>query len=366
MTVFKHFKTSVVGLGLFLGATTWSAAQTPVLLKDINSGTSGSGFGIGAFAQFLPVGSNKVFFLAKGTNGVEPHVSDGTTAGTNMIKDVFPGILDGVPFSSSHYQVYNPADGKVYFTALDNNLSNLELFVSNGTAAGTVLTKDINPGTGGAGIAYLCVYNGKVYFTAGGTDGTGLYVTDGTTAGTKLVKAFTGYGSKDARYLVVHNEKLYFGASNNGNFTQQDLYESDGTEAGTVLINDFSSSSSKMEKNLIGSKGIYSAIYSVGSPTIWFYNTVTKQSVSILSTGSGDFTTLTTFKGKDYFILGKKLYVTDGTAAGTKELKAFDDNIFDAIVKTDTKLFVRGKTAATGDELWTYDPTAGMVCLDIA
>ena len=64
-----------------------------------------------------------------------------------------------------------------------------ELWKSDGTAAGTVMVKDINPGSGNSAPLSLTNVNGKLYFAANdGADGDELWKSDGTAAGTLMVK----------------------------------------------------------------------------------------------------------------------------------------------------------------------------------
>ena len=72
--------------------------------------------------------------------------SDGTTAGTVLVKDINPGLTAGypnVPASSEPYGL-TALDGQLLFTANDG-IHGDELWKSDGTAAGTVLVKDIAP-----------------------------------------------------------------------------------------------------------------------------------------------------------------------------------------------------------------------------
>ena len=63
------------------------------------------------------------------------------------------------------------------------------MWKSNGTAAGTVMVKDINPGALGSSPSYMINVNGTLFFRADdGTNGTELWKSDGTEAGTVMVK----------------------------------------------------------------------------------------------------------------------------------------------------------------------------------
>ena len=64
-----------------------------------------------------------------------------------------------------------------------------ELWVTDGTAAGTSLLLDIDPGTSSSGpMLFTGVGGGRLVFTAyTGAEGRELWVTDGTAAGTSLL-----------------------------------------------------------------------------------------------------------------------------------------------------------------------------------
>src|SRR5262249_61137988 len=89
-----------------------------------------------------------VFLQAPTTETVtELLKSDGTAAGTTLVKDIWPGSSSA--FIVSGGSVLNAfltnVNGTLFFLANDG-VSGRELWKSDGTAAGTVLAKDINPG----------------------------------------------------------------------------------------------------------------------------------------------------------------------------------------------------------------------------
>ncbi len=78
-------------------------------------------------------------------------------------------------------------NGTLYFQASEGSIG-AELWRSDGTSAGTVLVRDISPGDG-AFPRHLTNVNGMLYFRADdGNSGTELWRSDGTLAGTVLVR----------------------------------------------------------------------------------------------------------------------------------------------------------------------------------
>ena len=115
--------------------------------------------------------------------------------------DIYPGEKGSQP---DGYTSYN---GYVYFSA-NNPTYGRELWKTDGTAAGTSLVKDIYAGVMGSNPKDLFVANGILYFTANnGVLGNELWQTDGTI--TKLAKDFVvGSGSSDAKVVANFNGKV--------------------------------------------------------------------------------------------------------------------------------------------------------------
>ena len=208
------------------------------LVKDINPGASSS----------IPISltgfNDRLYFNADdGENGEELWVSDGTSSGTQLLKDLNPGASDSDP------RYFTEFNDRLYFSANDGE-NGKELWVSDGTSSGTQLLKDINPGARDSGLAfgsypeYFTEFNNRLYFTANdGENGEELWVSDGTTSGTQLLKDLNpeirdsgdAYGSR-AREFVEFNDRLYFSAEDNEN--GRELWVTDGTTSGTQLVAD--------------------------------------------------------------------------------------------------------------------------------
>ena len=122
-------------------------------------------------------------------NGAELWKSNGTGAGTMIVKDINPGLDPNFSNSGSPAFLFN-ANGILYFAATDGVTANgTELWKSDGTEAGTVLVKNINPGSGSSSPEGFALSNGILFFTAfDETNGHELWKTDGTAIGTVLVK----------------------------------------------------------------------------------------------------------------------------------------------------------------------------------
>ena len=97
-------------------------------------------------------------------------------------------VKDMNPSGGSYIHEFTEYNSKLYYTA-DDMSNGRELWVSDGTTAGTQLFMDINPGIASADVRNFFEYAGKLFFTADdGTHGQELWATDGTLSGTQMVR----------------------------------------------------------------------------------------------------------------------------------------------------------------------------------
>jgi ELWxxDGT repeat protein len=216
----------------------WKSDGTP------NGTTFVSDISLTGFDNPTAVG-NKVFFLGTDNqHGRELWMSDGTT--TALVKDVRPGSQSGLDTSFSDL---TNVGGTLYFVATDGlDVDGRELWKSDGTAAGTVMVKDIatghdvnnNNNAYESDPAYLTNVNGTLFFAARDDNatvahGNELWKSDGTAAGTTMVADIvSGSGSSFPIGLTNVSGSLFFFAYTPASNYQ--LWKSDGTAAGTVMV----------------------------------------------------------------------------------------------------------------------------------
>jgi ELWxxDGT repeat protein len=273
--------TRIGGTVYFSGATTaegqelWKTDGTAAgtaMIKDILTGTAGS-----SPAELTAVGS-RLFFVANGGPGDrngELWKSDGTADSTVLVKDVRPGS------DSSQIEHPTPAGGRLFFTA-DDGTSGREPWVSDGTAAGTFLVKNIAAGAGSSifsvgtpGPDITAALGSTFVFVADdGLTGQELWVSDGTEAGTYRLKDIRpGARGSEPRSLTVAGDRLFFSADDGTH--GRELWVSDGTEAGTRMVEDLlpgAGSSLPRELAAIGEVVAFSATDGVHGVEPWASN----------------------------------------------------------------------------------------------
>lgn len=181
---------------------------------------------------FTSIGNRAVFAANDGITGKELWSTDGTTAGTMRLTD-FNGSSGSI--DSGPREIFR-LNGRAILS-LDDGVHGFEPWITDGTTVGTQMLADLNPGFAGSNPWPMCVWNDELYFAAGPFGPRSLYATDGTTAGTRLVKRFAG--SLTWVYVdtpVAHAGRLYFAARTAAEGVE--LWSTDGTTAGTAIVVD--------------------------------------------------------------------------------------------------------------------------------
>ena len=361
-------------------ASLWTppGAAQPYLVKDINPSFDEQSSEPGGFAHF---GRYAIFAATTLEEGRELRSSDGTAAGTFLLADVCPGacssnpspfavtprgvffstppgsagstsgvwitrgtpattmlLAEGVQASVGQTAIWMASQGVLYFSGFDSAHGS-ELWRSDGTPAGTYLVKDLWPGPPGD-VGELTVYRGRVFFSASdGATGWALWASDGTPAGTVLVKdpsPSTSASELGLRWLRATTGYLFFEANGTAG---RELWRSDGTTAGTRMVADLTPGSASTE---------------IGN-AVAFGNRVFLEARAGL--------------GPPGQIARQQVWVSDGTARGTRQLTHFTESSpfshgissygsLSAAAAIGNRLFFPAHETGLGRELWTTDGTA--------
>lgn len=304
-----------------------------------SDGTPAGTTRVGPAAAHLAASSGKLFFAGATagvsggpTGGTELWASDGTAGGTALVKDIYPGgiyISRWVRGSRTPVRMWrahssSPAEltdlnGAVVFAAT-NGTSGRELWRSDGTAAGTVLVKDIVPGSGGSNPRLLTAMNGAVYFAAGSE----LWKTDGSAAGTVRVQSFAAVPTG----LTVVDGDLFFAVND-------ELWTSEGTAEGTARLADIvpGAGGEPLEHlTAVGDALYFTAADPAAGRELWTSDGTAEGTARVADVGPGVAGgvpsaaaggELAASGGRIYFtaddgLHGVELWESDGTAAGTR------------------------------------------------
>jgi ELWxxDGT repeat protein len=322
-----------------------------------------------------------MYFAANdGQNGVELWRTDGTTGGTFLVKDIdpFKVTFGNRTFAFGSYPSYLTAfNGKLYFQATDR-VHGTQLWVSDGTTAGTQRVTDINPGLyAGINPRYLKVFDGHLFFGAGdGAGGSALWESDGTTGGTFPLQEINPAGGTSTypAALTVAGNTLFFTADDGTH--GRELWVTDGTAAGTFLLKDINPGgdafrSYSFHNTLMADVGgvlLFAAADGTHGQELWRSDGTTAGTTPVkdINPGAGDGITYTYFldstvaDGRLFFAAndgshGSRLWMSDGTAAGTTSVSNLtfpNFNPAQAIANVNGALFFQADDGIHGSELW--------------
>jgi len=369
------------------GRELWSSDGTPAgtqMVVNIN----GTADGLPNSAhKFFVVGSS-IYYSARDVNGVELWTSDGTVQGTQMVKDINPGT--GSSFGITFSPNFAYANNLLFFTA-SNGIDGNELWVSNGTDAGTRQVLNINNNSFDSIQRYtsLISFNNRVFFSGNDNDysvtpanlgsGSEIYISDGTAQGTQVLKDINPAESNGVTNITnaIYNGELYFVGRDP--LTGQELWKTDGTETGTIMVKDIVAgvSNSSIGSLVATDTGVFfSANDGVNGSEMWM-STGDSASTSLLAdinktTLANSYPSKTVTLGDfDLFVANQSkyerhLYRTDGTEQNTVSIFKVEGSGAapgkPPLFKLDNQAYFINAPATTGADLWKSDgTTAGTV-----
>jgi ELWxxDGT repeat protein len=291
----------------------------------------------------------------------------------SLVKDIQVGTAPGHYSPGSWLWGSDPAAtrSEVYFKAYSPSVGE-ELWKTDGTEAGTQLVRDISPGLTHTSILELAAADEAVYLTAydHGGIGNSLWKSDGTASGTFKIRSSDG-DVKGAQTLVTCGDRLFYTLMNPMGGSQ--LWRSDGTPEGTLLL----TSSVRFDYYMPGHTPLpficaQGTLFFVGGGADWsselWKSDGTAQGTQrveaigpIYSTPMGGGPLLTT-DGSRVFIntadFPHPLWTSDGTPEGTRPLGNVDLMKWPAMIGArDGHLFFSTFDYASGFALWTSDGT---------
>lgn len=298
--------------------------------------------------------------------------SDGTPSGTTMVADVPPSAnsfvtVSGLPGTAQAPSWGAALHGKLVFLGQDKERG-VELWVSDGTAAGTVTLRSIETDAS-TSVQLAIAPNERLYFATTPTNcapGTcsrpeaALWTSDGTVEGTLLLKEFVGDSSKRGSIgqLAVAGSNVIFDAHDATN--GQKTWVSDGTAAGTVLF-DFPTPEVWTELHGL----LYFYADSDLNRRLWKTDG-TNAGTSIVAEVSPVIGEMVTVGDRIYFtgVTNGRIYGTDGSAAGTREISTAlsDERSRQWGLTNASGRLIFARSAGGGSEIWSSDGTdAGTV-----
>ena len=365
-----------LGLILLVSAAPLLARQDPVpkLVRDIRPGPQSS-----LPSNLIAVGDRLCFTADDGVHQTEWWTSDGTEAGTRLVKDL---KRNGryLEIGEKQRAVLN---GVLYFTFTDEDA---ELWRTDCTMQGTYRVKDISPGPRGSHPAELTVLGKQLFFVANdGTRGFELWKSDGSAKGTVPVRSAPAvpapaksarnsgtapgvHGKPSARQQSAVAGALGYAAAAVGTgprpselhavgghlvylfddgVSGTELWTSDGTDAGTQLLKETRPGRDSISPTRFQSAGRYLYFRSLlSSPQLELWRTDgSAEGTGLVKRISGDWSDggweQASFGDSIVFSLQKdarnQLWWSDGSDAGTRPLVASGAA---SVAATDKGLFI--------------------------
>lgn len=399
----RHLLPALFSLGALL-----AGAQVPYMVRNINAAFQES-----SDPLFLTPFNDGVAFRAyTGAQGSELWYSDGTQAGTILLKDMLPGagsadprdlvvvddllfctaqvgrqlwVSDGTPAGTDTVRTFPnigaikeegliALNGLLLFAVNSPGVED-ELWATDGTYAGTTLLHTFTPGNSeGIDAFTFHVYDNALYFMGSdGPAGREVWRSDGTVGGTFLLKDIHTEAQNSSDLwdpnFITFNDTLFFTANSVG--YDYELWKSDGTTAGTQRVKDITpgvGGSGIRDLTIVGTKLFFPAVVS-GSSELWATDGSEAGTYKVADVG--DPHELTALGNWLVYVddvvalnMGTEPWRSDGTPGGTTMITEINAGPDDGVLwngtffqEVDGVLYFRGNDGVSGEELWRTDGT---------
>ncbi|MBI4586936.1 MAG: hypothetical protein HY717_23230 [Planctomycetes bacterium] len=284
------------------------------------------------FFRPAELGNLLVFGVSDDISSVGPGsdlwATDGTAEGTRLVRKFSPNEQSSCApfyFGDSDSSIIG---GLLYFNA-DDGIHGRELWVTDGTTAGTRLAADIEAGRGSSDPCSMTAIDGSLYFSATTTEfGRELWVFNPATEELNLVADIVpGPGSSDAYPIGIFRSTLFFSAADSQG--RIDLWITDHAKGSAQRLSD--------------AIGIHQGFS-------WDWNHLWNRHDLQLAPLGDAFAFVAESDGR------YGLWVSDGTPGGTRFVQQID--LLSGLVSLGDRLYFAADDGVHGFELWTSDGTA--------
>jgi ELWxxDGT repeat protein len=278
-------------------------------------------------------------------------------------------LATGPPVSVSDVDSeFTAAAGRVFFSFIDENHGR-ELWSTDGTVERTGLVVDLCPGACSSNPRELVALGDLLFFVAEISGNVEIWTTDGTAEGTRRLTDFPFVAGEPAGLLALDNRIVFA--------VRSQPWSTDGTTEGTFAL-DIPPASSALAMGPVNGRALF-VMHDSSICRIWATDGTPQGAELLQDSGSICSSTNThpylphevTGSGEGLFFLndsGDELWVSDGTAPGTRKVKNIVSTIEFPLDRMMAPLGNRvvfvNQDAAHGAELWISDGTeAGTILL---
>ncbi len=352
-----------------LGAQTYFLASTPEAGRELWR-TDGSDAGTKLLADLEPgpweqdtraltVLGNRLYVLQQRSSRTDDETvdtvlwkSDATEAGTTVLSE----MSGHIPATETPLVA---AGGRLFFPTVDSAAGEISIWVSDGSPGGLRrlhvaprLFPDPDPGI-------TALRNAVLFFAPSMGQGYGLWRSDGTVNGTRLLKG--GYDQGPERLTRIGNEVFFVETDFE---LRTALWKSDGTAAGTVPVRDgFDLFSPPAELTEYAADLFFAAGDSVTQKFGLWRSDGTEDGTVLFAEPSALPFNLTAIDGLLYFAAYTsepyrlQIWTSNGTTVGTRVLLEAETGIYPRLTDLSDRLLFTFPSEASPVALWTSDGT---------